>query len=56
MFQKFSDAHANFLKDSNVNPKVKTTEGVGVRFLVCNTSGVRGACWNSRMRIRMGDK
>jgi len=30
--------------DPTTNPKVKTMEGkgVGVRFLVCNTSGVEG--------------
>jgi hypothetical protein len=44
MFQNFSDALANFLKDSNVNPKVKTTEGVEVLFLIYNTLGVRRVC------------
>jgi hypothetical protein len=45
------------LKDSNVNLKVKTTEErVEVRFLICNTLGVRGARWSSMMGIRTNDK
>jgi len=41
-----------------MSPKVKTTEGerVGVCSLVNNISGVRGACWNSKMGIRKIDK
>jgi len=40
------DAPPNSLKDSNANPKVKIKEKkeVRVRFLVHNTSRVRGAC------------
>jgi hypothetical protein len=44
------------LKDSNANPKVKTMEGVGVRFLARNTSGVEGHAASPRWRIRTNDK
>jgi hypothetical protein len=51
------DAFPNSLKDSNVSPKVKTMkEGVGVHFLVCNTSRVRWACWSFGMGVMMNDK
>ncbi len=53
-----NDAPSNSLKDSNANPKMKTIEEekIGVHFLVRNTLGVRGACWSSKMGIRMRDK
>jgi hypothetical protein len=40
-----------------MSPKVKTTEEkkVGARFLTCNTSKLRGACWSSGMGIKMND-
>jgi len=38
----FIDAPTHSLKDSNVNPKVKTIEGVGVHSLACNSSRVEG--------------
>jgi hypothetical protein len=51
------DALPNSLKDSNVSPKVKTMkEGIGVHFLVCNTSTVRRVCWRFGMGTRMSDK
>jgi len=31
-------------------------EGVRVHYLACNTLGVRGACWSSRMGTRTNDK
>jgi hypothetical protein len=45
----------NSLKESNVNLKVKTTKGVGVRSLVRNTFGVREACWSFGVGTRMND-
>jgi hypothetical protein len=38
------DAPPSSLMDSTASPKAKTTEGegVGVRSLICNTSGVEG--------------
>ncbi len=39
---KTVDAPPHSLKDSNVNPKVKTTERVGVQSLARNTLGVEG--------------
>jgi hypothetical protein len=51
------DTPPNSLKDSNVNLMLKTTkEGIGVRFLTHDTSRVKGACWSSKMGIRMNDK
>jgi len=51
------DAPPNSLKDSNTSSKVRTTkEGVGVCSIVHNISGVRKACWSSRMGTRMNDK
>jgi len=49
---------ANFLKDSNASPKMKTMEGerVGACSLTRNIFGVRGACWSSGMGTRMNDK
>jgi hypothetical protein len=53
-----NDTPPNSLKDSYVNPKVKTMEGkgVGVRSLAYNTLGVKGACWNVGMSIRMNSQ
>jgi hypothetical protein len=40
---KMSDTPPHFLKDSNANLKMKTTEkGIGVHSLVYNTLGVKG--------------
>jgi len=40
------------LKDSNVNPKVKTTkEGIGVCSLVRSTLGIGGRVGASRLRL-----
>jgi hypothetical protein len=52
------EASPNFLKNSNVNPGVKIMkeEGVGVRYLARNISGVRRACWSSRTGTKMNDK
>jgi hypothetical protein len=52
------DAPPNFLKDSNVNLKVKTTEEekVGIRSLVCSTPRIKGTCWSSKMGSKMSDK
>ncbi len=56
MWQFIVDAPSNSLKNSNANSKMKTMEeGVKVLFLVCNTLGVRGGCWSSRMG-RTSDK
>jgi len=49
-------ALANSLKDSNANPKMKTTKGVGARSLAHNTFKVRKTCWSFRMGTRMSDK
>jgi hypothetical protein len=40
------DAPPNSLKDSNASSRVKTSEekGIGVRSVVRNISGVKGAC------------
>ncbi len=53
-YLNWSDAPTNSLKDSNVNPKVKTIgkKRIKVRSLVHNTSGVKGVCWSSRMGTR----
>ncbi len=50
--------HPIFLKDSNVNPKVKTIEGekVGAYSLVHNIYGVRKVCWSFGVRTRTSDK
>jgi hypothetical protein len=57
IFLMHNYAFANSLKDSNANPKMKTTkEGVGARSLAHNTFKVRGACWSFRMGTRMSDK
>jgi hypothetical protein len=51
------DAFPNSLTSSTMNPKVKTPkEGIGICFLACSTSMVKGACWSSKMGTRMGDK
>jgi hypothetical protein len=51
------DASPNFVKNSNVNPKVKTVEeGIEVRSLIHNTSRVKKACWSFRMGTKMNDK
>jgi hypothetical protein len=44
LLNTFDDAPPSSLMDSTKNPKVKTMEGkrVGVRSLICNTSGVEG--------------
>jgi hypothetical protein len=49
-----SNTPSNFLKNSNVNPKVKITkeEGIEIHSLICNTTGVKGVCWSSRMGTR----
>jgi hypothetical protein len=52
MCQIVFDMPLNSLKDSNVSPKMKTTEGVKVCYLICNIYGVKGACWNFGMGIR----
>jgi hypothetical protein len=46
------------LKDSNANPKMKTTknEGIGVHSLGCNTLGVKGGCWSLKIKIKLSDK
>jgi hypothetical protein len=53
-----NDAPPNSLKDSNANINVKTMEeGIGARSITRNISGVRGACWSSRiMGTRTNDK
>jgi hypothetical protein len=38
----YYDTPPNFLKNSNVNPKVKTMEGVRACYLARSTFGVRG--------------
>jgi hypothetical protein len=50
----FSDALPNSLKDSNANPNVKIMEEkrVGVHFLACNTSGVKGMFKSPRWGLR----
>jgi len=52
------DAPLSSLMDSTTSPNVKTMERkkIGVRSLACNTSGGRGACWNSGMGIKKIDK
>jgi len=52
-----NDTPPNSLKDSNASPKVKITEEekFGVHSLACSNSGVRRACWSSRMGIRRSD-
>ncbi len=51
------DKPPNSLKDSNANPKMKTTEhGIKTCYLVCNTYGVRGSCWNFGMGTMINDK
>jgi hypothetical protein len=52
------DAPPNSLKDSNANPKVKTTkeERIEVHSLGRNTSRVRRVCWNFEIGTRMSDK
>ncbi len=51
----FNDAPPKSLKDSNINPKVKTLEEerIGICSLACNTSRLKEACQNSRMGIKM---
>jgi hypothetical protein len=39
-----NDATPNSLKDSNANLKMETKKGIGVHFLICSISGVKGAC------------
>jgi hypothetical protein len=52
-----SDTHPNSLINSTVSPNVKTAkEGVGVRFLVHSTSGMRRAYWSFGMGARVNDK
>jgi hypothetical protein len=52
-----NDALPNSLTNSIVSIKVKIVEkGVGVCSLICNTSGVRGACWSFRMGTKMNDQ
>jgi hypothetical protein len=49
------DAPPSSLMDSTMSLKVKTAEGegVGARFLACNTSTVeRSVCWSSKIRLR----
>jgi hypothetical protein len=48
----------NSLRDSNVSPKLKTTEeqGVGARSLARSTMRGRGACWSSGMGLARIDK
>jgi len=57
-FKTRVDAPLNSLKDSNVNPKVKTTkeEKIRAHYLVCSTFRVKGVCWSSKMGIRTNDK
>jgi len=52
------DTPPNSLKDSNVNPKLKTMEEevVEVRSLVRNILRVRKVCGSSEMRTRTSDK
>jgi hypothetical protein len=51
------DAPPNSLKDSNVSSKIKITEEkIRVCFLTHNILGVRGACWNFEMGIKMNNK
>jgi len=42
--------------NSNVSLKVKTTKGMGIHSLACNTLGGRGVCWSSEMGTRTNDK
>jgi len=47
----------NSLKNSNVNPKMKTIkEIVGACSLAHNTLGVKRACWSFRMGTKKSDK
>jgi hypothetical protein len=50
------DASPNSVKNSNVNPKVKTVEGIKVFSLIHSTSRVKKACWSFRMGTKMNDK
>ncbi len=52
------DTPPNSWKDSNVNPKVKTTEEKGVRAhsLVRRTFGVRRVFWSSMMGLGRGTR
>jgi hypothetical protein len=52
---KVNDTPPNSLKDSNASLKMKT-EGVRVRYFTRGTSGVRMACWSSRMGTKMSGK
>jgi hypothetical protein len=53
-----NDTPPNSLKDSNVNPKMETTEkkGVWVCSLVRSILGVKGACQNFGMGIKTSDR
>jgi hypothetical protein len=46
------------MKDSNANPKVKTTkeEKNRARYFVCSTFRIKGVCWSSGMGIKTSDK
>jgi hypothetical protein len=53
----YNDAPSNFLKDSNASLKMKTAKkGVRILFFAYSISGVRGACWSSKIRTRTSGK
>jgi len=52
-----NDAPPNSSKNSNASSKLKIVkEGVGIRSLAHNISGVRGPCWSFRMGTKTNDK